>query len=129
MLSGILDWQSGLPINRVAYFRDLTGSGGAFGDGFVGNYQRFFGVRRNAERLPASFTANVSLAYELPVGPSSVSLRADAFNLFNRLNVSGFPTGLGGGGSATQVGRPGDPVTLTSAGAPRQVQFSATWRF
>jgi hypothetical protein len=126
-LSGILDWQTGTPINRVAFFRDLTGAGGAFGDGFIGNYQRFFGVPRNGERLPAAFNANISLAYDWRVGSSTLTVRGEAFNLFNRLNLSGFPTGVGGGGSATQVGRPGDPILFTTAGPPRQVQFSVGW--
>ena len=47
-LSGIADWQTGQPINRVAFFRDLDGSGDTFGNGFLGNQDRFFGVGRNA---------------------------------------------------------------------------------
>ncbi len=128
-LSGILDGQTGTPINRVAYFRDLTGSGGAYGDGFIGNYQRFAGVPRNGERLPAALFVNASAAYDFRVAATSLTVRADVFNLLNRLNASGFATGLGGGGSATQVGRPGDPVSYSTAGAPRQVQLSIGARF
>ena len=128
-MSGIVDYQTGMPLNRVAFFRDLTGSGGTYGDGFIGNYQRFFGVPRNGERLPSALLANASVAYDLRVGGSTVTVRAEAFNVFNRLNYSGFPTGLGGGGSATQVGRPGDPITYTTAAPPRQVQFSVAWRY
>jgi len=128
VLSGILDWQTGTPINRVAFFRDLTGAGGAYGDGFIGNYQRFHGVPRNGERLPAAFNTNISIAYDLRVGSSTVTVRGEAFNLLNRLNLTGFPTGVGGGGSATQVGRPGDPILFTTAGPPRQVQFSLGWQ-
>jgi len=128
-MSGIVDYQTGMPLNRVAFFRDLTGSGGTYGDGFIGNYQRFFGVPRNGERLPSALLANASVAYDLRVGGSTVTVRGEAFNVFNRLNYSGFPTGLGGGGSATQVGRPGDPITYTTAAPPRQVQFSVAWRY
>jgi hypothetical protein len=128
-VSGIVDFQTGMPFNRVAYFRDLTGSGGTYGDGFIGNYQRFFGVPRNGERLPSSLQVSASVAYDLHLGRSLVTLRGEAFNVLNRLNYSGFPTGLGGGGSATQVGRPGDPITYTTAGPPRQVQFSVAWRY
>jgi hypothetical protein len=128
-LSGILDGQTGTPINRVAYFRDLTGSGGAYGDGFIGNYQRFAGVPRNGERLPAALFINTSAAYDFRIGVTALTARADVFNLLNRLNASGFATGLGGGGSATQVGRPGDPVSYSTAGAPRQVQLSIGARF
>ncbi|MEO6443534.1 MAG: TonB-dependent receptor [Gemmatimonadaceae bacterium] len=128
-LSAIADYQTGTPINRVAFFRDLTGTGGTYGDGFIGNYQRFHGVPRNGERLPSAFNLNASAAYDLRVGSSTVMLRAEAFNLLNRLNLSGYPAGIGGGGSATQLGRPGDAITLTTAGPPRQVQFSLAWRF
>jgi len=128
-LSGIADWQTGTPINRVAYFRDLTGGGGAFGDGFIGNYQRFYGVPRNGERLPDAFLVSASAAYELQVAGAPLIVRGDVFNLLNRANVAGYATGVGGGGSATQVGRPGDPLTYTTAGPPRQIQFSVGWRF
>ncbi len=129
MLSGIVDAQTGTPINRVAYFRDLTGAGGAYGDGFIGNYQRFAGVPRNGERLPAALFLSASAAYDFTVGHSTLTARADVFNLLNRVNASGFATGVGGGGSATQVGRPGDPVSYTTAGAPRQLQLSVGARF
>lgn len=126
-VSAILDWQTGTPINRVAFFRDLTGSGGAYGDGFIGNYQRFAGVPRNGERLPSALQSSVSVARELRVGAQRWTARADLFNAFNRLNASGFATGVGGGGSATQVGRPGDAIAYVTAGPPRQVQLSLAW--
>lgn len=127
-VSGIADWQTGTPVNRVAYFRDLTGSGGAFGDGFIGNYQRFFGVSRNGERLPDALLVSLSSAYEFDLGGSTLVVRGDVFNLLNRENVAGYATGVGAGGSASQVGRPGDPIAFTNAGPPRQFQFSVTWR-
>ena len=128
-LSSIADYQSGTPINRVANLRDLTGSGGAFGDGFIGNYQRFYGVPRNGERLPGAFFLSASAAYDIEIGGTLLTARADVFNIFNRVNASGYATGVGGGGTATQVGRPGDPVLFTTAGAPRQLQFSIGARF
>lgn len=128
-LSGILDGQTGTPINRVAFFRDLTGAGGAFGDGFIGNYQRFAGVPRNGERLPGAVFLSGSAAWDIAVRGTRVTARADVFNVLNRVNASGFATGVGGGGSATQVGRPGDPITYSTAGAPRQVQLSVGVHF
>ena len=128
MLSGIVDWQTGTPINRVARFRDLTGAGGAYGDGFIGNYQRFYGVPRNGERLPAALLVSTSAAYEFQAGANTLIARADVFNLLNRANVAGFATGVAGG-SATQVGRPGGPIAFTTAGPPRQLQFSLGMRF
>jgi hypothetical protein len=128
-LAGIVDLQTGTPFNRVAYFRDLTGAGGAYGDGFIGNYQRFAGVPRNGERLPGAVMLSGSASYDFNVAGRMLSFRADVFNLLNRVNVSGFATGVGGGGSATQVGRPGDPLQYTTAGAPRQVQLSVNVHF
>ena len=128
-ISGIADFQTGTPINRVAFFRDLTGSGGAYGDGFIGNYQRFAGVSRNGERLPAAFFLSGSASYDVKFAGQTLTARGDVFNILNRVNASGFATGVGGGGTATQVGRPGDPITYSTAGAPRQVQVSLGVRF
>ena len=128
-LSGIADFQTGTPINRVAYFRDLDGSGAVFGNGFVGNYDRFYGVARNAERLPSSLQLGLSAQYLMPFGKRAIVLRADVFNLLNSTIVSGFANGIPGGGPRTQVGRPGDPVVYTAAAPPRQLQFSAQYAF
>jgi hypothetical protein len=129
-LSTVFDYQSGTPINRIAgfcgpAFCDLDGSGDTFGNGFLGNQDRFFGVSRNGERLPAATLVHVGAAYTF----SRVALRADVFNVFNALNVSGFANGLPGGGARTQVGRPGDPLVYPSAAPARQVQFSAHYAF
>ncbi len=129
-LSTVFDVQSGSPINRIAGFCgasycDLDGSGDTFGNGFIGNQDRFFGVPRNGERLPAVTLMNVSAGYA--VGP--VQIRADVFNVFNTRNVSGYANGLPGGGARTQVGRPGDPVVYPSAAPARQMQFSAHYAF
>lgn len=130
-LAGIIDFQTGQPINRIANFLDLDGSGDTFGNGFLGNQDRYYGVPRNGERLPNSFVVNTSVGYTLPLatrgGRSGLELRADVFNLFNRVNYSGVQNGIPGGGSRTQVGRPGDPIVFTNAGVPRQLQFSARY--
>jgi hypothetical protein len=131
-LAGIGDFQTGTPINRIAHFRDLDGSGDTFGNGFLGNQDRFHGVPRNGERLPSAFLVHASVAYALPIpsgGQQALELRADVFNVFNRVNASGVANGIPGGGSRTQVGRPGDPIVLANAGAPRQLQFSARYVF
>ncbi len=132
MLAGIGDFQTGTPINRIAFFRDLDGSGDTFGNGFLGNQDRFYGVPRNGERLPSSFLVHGSVAYALPLTGESaerLELRTDVFNVFNRVNVSGVANGIPGGGTRTQVGRPGDPIVIANAGAPRQIQFSARYVF
>ncbi len=128
-LSGIVDYQTGQPINRVAFFRDLDGSGDTFGNGFLGNQDRFFGVPRNDERLPGAVFTSASASYELRVIGQGVELRADAFNLFNNTNPGGYANGLPGGGSRTQVGRPGDAIVVSAVAPPRQLQFSARWLF
>ena len=129
-LSTVFDVQSGSPINRIAgfcgaTFCDLDGSGDTFGNGFIGNQDRFFGVGRNGELLPSATLMNVGAGYT--IGP--VQVRADVFNVFNTQNVSGYANGLPGGGARTQVGRPGDPVVFPSAAPARQVQFSAHYAF
>ena len=79
--------------------------------------------------MPAAVFVSGSAAWEFAVRGTALTARADVFNLLNRVNASGFATGVGGGGSATQVGRPGDPITYSTAGAPRQVQLSVGVRF
>jgi len=128
-VGGILDFQTGTPINRIAFFRDLDGSGDVFGNGFVGNYDRLPGVPRNGERLPSSTQVALSVDYGLPVGPGDLGIRADVFNLFNTRVVTGFANGIPGGGPRTQLGRPGDPVAFRNAGPSRQLQFSARYAF
>ena len=128
-VSGIFDLQTGTPVNRIAFFRDLDGSGGIFGEGFVGNYDRFPGVERNAERLPVAWTLNGSVAWTPTLGGGEMAFRAEGFNLLNRTNYAGFANGIPGGGPRTQVGRPGDPFAYTTAAPPRQFQFSVRWAF
>ena len=136
--AAIGDYQTGLPANRVAgivsgdggiAFHDLDGSGPIYGDGFIGNRDRYDGVPRNAERLPDFFELSASAAWLVPVGDARIELRADVFNLLNGTQWAGFATGVPGGGSRTQVGRPGDPVRLGQPGRPREVQVSARYVF
>lgn len=135
-VSLINDLQSGQPFNRVAGVTtasgqaryDLLGSGPIRGNSFIGNNDRFFGVDRNAERLPAFATTNLGVAWTLPFIDRSLRARADLFNLFNRTNWAGFATGTGGGGNIVQTGRPGDPIYNFTPGAPRQLQVSMEWR-
>lgn len=127
-LSGVVDYQTGQPINRVSGL-DLIGSGGSYGDGFIRNTQRFYGVPRNGERLPYAIEVNPGLAYLLPVTSGNVELRIDAFNVLNRANFSGFPSGLTSLDPRTQIGRPGDPVVYQLSGRPRQIQLSARYVF
>lgn len=127
-LSAVVDYQTGQPINRVSGL-DLLGSGGSFGDGFVRNTQRFYGVPRNGERLPYAFEVNPGLAYLMPGTRGRIQLRVDMFNALNRANFSGFPSGLASLDPRTQVGRAGDAVVYQLSGRPRQIQLSAGYAF
>jgi hypothetical protein len=84
-------------------------------------------VPRNGERLPSALFTSVSASYELRVRSQAIELRADVFNLFNAVNAGGYANGLPGGGTRTQVGRPGDPIVLSAVAPPRQLQLSARW--
>jgi hypothetical protein len=128
-LALIADWQTGTPINRIAYFRDLDGSGDIFGNGFVGNHDRFPGVPRNGERLPDALQLSAGATLNLPLLGRATEVRAEVFNLLNSTILTGFANGIPGGGPRTQVGRPGDPVVWSAAAPPRQFQLSATVRF
>ncbi len=122
------DYQSGTPVNRIAHFRDLDGSGEIYGTGFVGNHDRFPGVPRNGERLPGSFLLNAAGSAGLESGIGTVDARIEVFNLLNSMRVSGYANGIPGGGARTQVGWPGDPMIFQSSAPPRQFQLSIYWR-
>jgi hypothetical protein len=132
-LTSISDFQTGTPVNLIAGFKDLDGSGVLGATGYSGNYDRYPGVARNSARLPASLEFNVGAAYALPVGKDRVQLRADVFNLLNRQNLTGFANGIAGGGPRTQVGVPLGQVqpafAYTVAGRPRQVQLTLAYAF
>ena len=137
-LAAIGDWQTGQPVNRVAGRTnadgsfstfDLDGSGPIFGEGFVGNLDRFVGVARNGERLPNFLEFSASATHMIGVGANLLELRADVFNVLNATEWGNYANGVPGGGSRTQAGRPGDPITLRSPGRPRQVQLSARYVF
>lgn len=125
----IADFQTGQPVNRIAFNRDLNGSGDDFGSQFTGNADRFYGVPRNGERLPATFELSSNVTWQIALRASVLELRADVFNVLNSALVSGIANGIPGGGPRTQVGRPGDPFVYTAYGRPRQVQFSARYAF
>jgi hypothetical protein len=138
-LSVIGDAQSGVPLNRlagrvnadgsIARF-DLLGSGPIRGNSFIGNADRFPGVSRNAERLPGYVTIATSLvARPLVQRAPGLEARLDVFNLLNSTVWGGYANGIGGGGSRTQYGAPGDPRFLFNAAAPRQLQLSMHYTF
>jgi outer membrane receptor protein involved in Fe transport len=75
------------------------------------------GVERNAGRGKYLWTTNLRLGYAIPIGRTRLELIAEAFNVFNHVN----PTGYIGNMQSPDFGEP----TQTAAGAfgPRQIQF------
>lgn len=82
------------------------------------------GFTRNSERTEGFVQVDLGLSRRFHVGGTSVLLRGDAFNLFNRTNFSGF---FNWGASGV---RPDEAGTLafqpTQAGPARQFQFTVT---
>ena len=124
-------FESGQPINLIPDTgiygtTDLNGDGASFTDAYLGNSDRAPGVSRNADRLPRSATVDLGLRYEPRLGNGRLQLSADVFNVFNRVNLSGFAN------SATQSNQIqvfGQPFTRRNAGAQRQFQFGLRYLF
>jgi hypothetical protein len=83
------------------------------------------GGTRNNLRGPAFTQFDMGLAKHFPIGEKYVvEFRADAFNVFNHVNF-GLPAAGGGGtGGTADITAPGSFGVITSAGAPRQMQFA-----
>jgi Carboxypeptidase regulatory-like domain len=115
--SGIVALKSGLPVDPQAG-TDLNG------DGFTTD--RPGTLARNSFRLPAYRTVDLTVAKTLSVGgPHRIELRADVFNLLNRMNVMQVNTTYG-----LVVGRPAATfLTPTRVFNPRQYQFAIRYRF
>ena len=73
------------------------------------------GVHRNSARGRSIWTVNLHLAKAIPIGPTSLQLIAEAFNLFNHINPSGYQGNL----LSPQFGQ---PTTIATGFGPRQVQ-------
>ena len=145
--------QSGQPVNRIpdaSQYRavnqdgsvvtggdgnpvttnDLNGDGGAFGDAYVGNSDRYPGVSRNSDRLPWAATVDLSVQYEVPLGKpgQAIALRADVFNVFNANNLSGYSNNATQS-NQIQVGAISEGIVQKNAAPPRQFQFSLRYLF
>jgi hypothetical protein len=122
-LGGILFARSGFPYTGVVG-NDANGDGvsttSSFGD-------RPASLTRNSFRLPATVSADASLAYVAKIARQSIELRLDAFNLANRKNVNSVNNVIGLNPSAP----PALFNTVTSYGtsAQRQAQLSLRYRF
>ena len=125
--------QSGQPINRIPDARvfgttDLNGDGRSFGDAYVGNSDRYPGASRNSDRLPWAYTLDLGLQYSIPVGDGRLEIRADVFNLLNRVNLSGFSNNATQS-NQIQVGPEGGPIVERNAAPPRQFQLGLRYAF
>lgn len=150
-LTGAALIQSGQPINRIPdasqyyivnsalqpvltagnrrFTNDLNGDGGSFGDAYVGNSDRQPGQSRNNDRLPWSKTFDVSAQYQLPVGGQGrIEIRADAFNVLNTVNLSGYSNNATQS-NQIQVGPPSAGIVRKNAAPPRQFQFGVRYLF
>lgn len=126
--------QSGQPINRIPDFdefgtTDLNGDGASFGDAFVGNSDRSPGESRNNDRLPFSYVYDLSAQYQFSLGKSKIELRADVFNLFNTVNLSGFSNNATQSNQIQQGSKASGQFVARNAGPPRQFQFSVRYLF
>ncbi|MCB0589542.1 MAG: TonB-dependent receptor, partial [Phaeodactylibacter sp.] len=117
--------EAGNPIlvDVTATTTDLNGDGASFGDAYVGNSDRYPGESRNSDRLPWSNTFDLGVQYQIPFAGSELELRADVFNVFNTLNLSGYSNNATQS-NQIQSGPSSSPSVLVrrNASAPRQFQ-------
>ena len=126
--------QSGQPINRIPDVdvfgtRDLNGDGSSFGDAFVGNSDRSPGEERNNDRLPFSYNYDLAAKYQFDLGSSKIEIRADVFNLFNTVNLSGFSNNATQSNQVQQGSLDSGQFVQRNAGPPRQFQFGISYLF
>ena len=126
--------QSGQPINRIPDVdvfgtTDLNGDGASFGDAFVGNSDRSPGESRNNDRLPFSYVYDLSAQYQFDLGKSKIELRADVFNLFNTVNLSGFSNNATQSNQIQSGSEASGQFEASNAGPQRQFQFGVRYLF
>lgn len=123
--------QSGQPINRIPDAlkygtTDLNGDGRSFADAYTGNSDRHPGESRNSDRLPWSKTFDLSTAYSFVA--TGLTIRADVFNLFNTVNLSGYSNNATQS-NQIQIGAIASGIVEKNAAPPRQFQFSLLYAF
>jgi outer membrane receptor protein involved in Fe transport len=128
-ISGIAAWQTGQPYSALAS-TDLNNDGNARND-------RAPGFARNSFRLPSQFSVDPRVTKDIGLfSGARVQLIAEAFNLFNRSNVSGVRTtydavtntaGVPTKLTVQDATNPFGSATLSSG--PRILQFAAKITF
>ncbi|HEY0159302.1 MAG TPA: TonB-dependent receptor [Thermoanaerobaculia bacterium] len=120
--SGIASYQTGQPFTPTVSF-DLNNDGNASNDIAPG-------YRRNSQRLPSQFSVDPRITRDIDLGAARIQLIAEAFNVFNRSNVSnvnrGFYSYSASANELTPLATYGVPTV--SAG-PRIVQLAARVSF
>ncbi len=117
-LSGIVTIASGQPYTAIlAPLSDINNDGNVQND-------RAQGFGRNTFTYPTFFSVDPRITKDIPIGPATLQLIAEAFNVFNRSNVNGVNQGYYAvsGTTLTRLSAFGTPTT--SAG-PRIVQLAA----
>ncbi len=118
-LSGILTVASGQPYTPIVTPNtDLNNDGNNRNDIAPG-------FSRNTQTYPMFLSLDPRLTKDIPIGPVNLQLIAEAFNIFNRSNVTGVTTTywrVGAGQKLTPVSAYGAP---TLSAGPRIVQLAA----
>ena len=122
--SYILTAQSGQPYTATIGFTDLNNDGNTRND-------RVPGLGRNTFRLPNTWSLDPRITRDVPLRERvKLQFIAEAFNVFNRLNLTNTPTGapvrtaqfaVTGG----QLVRQSNFGTVSGAASPRVVQLAA----
>ena len=117
-LSGIVTIASGQPYTAIlAPLTDINNDGNVQND-------RAPGFARNSLNYPTFFSVDPRLTKDIPIGPTTLQLIAEAFNVFNRSNVVGVNQGYYAvsGTTLTRLSAFGTPTT---SNGPRIVQLAA----
>jgi outer membrane receptor protein involved in Fe transport len=129
-LSGVFIVQSGQPYSALV-------SGDLNGDGNTRN-DRAPEFERNSFRLPTQVSFNPRISKRIPIGPVSLELIGEAFNLFNRTNLIGVQQNYYSfaNGQLTRVSTFGTPcggslpcTALSASSGPRTYQLAAKVTF
>ena len=129
-LSGVFIVQTGQPYSALVN-GDLNGDGNTRND-------RAPGFSRNSFRLPTQVSFNPRIAKRIPIGPVSLELIGEAFNLFNRTNLIGVQENYYSfaNGQLTRVATFGTPcggslpcTAVSASSGPRTYQLAAKVTF
>jgi outer membrane receptor protein involved in Fe transport len=124
-VSGIASYQTGQPYSAIVN-ADLNNDGNARND-------RAPGFDRNSFRLPSQFSVDPRITKTIPLhGSLGIQLIAEAFNVFNRSNVSAVRNayyGFSGGALVPQTNPVTGFGTATTSAGPRIIQLAGKITF